>query len=150
MKTYQWVLLTIGVAVLVLGSGVALVALAFWHGVPQGAAPAEVELPQPVGDAVDPEDGVTVIAHSAIGDADKGRLGSIVVRTKKGRSNIPAADWRPRLVEELRQLRKDGDVKDHVRIEAEKRVQWASVVAIMDACREAGFQNVGFAPPPDQ
>ena len=36
-----------------------------------------------------------------------------------------------------------------VRLQADSRLKWENVVAVMDACRKAGFDNVSFAPPPD-
>lgn len=44
----------------------------------------------------------------------------------------------------------EGAPADSVKIEAEKRLKWSFVVEIMDACKRAGYMNVGFAPPPDQ
>jgi biopolymer transport protein ExbD len=39
---------------------------------------------------------------------------------------------------------------DSVKIEAEKRLKWAFIVEIMDACKRASYHNIGFAPPPDK
>jgi biopolymer transport protein ExbD len=44
----------------------------------------------------------------------------------------------------------EGGGADSVKIEADKRLKWSYVVEIMDACKRAGYNNVGFAPPPDQ
>jgi biopolymer transport protein ExbD len=44
----------------------------------------------------------------------------------------------------------EGGGADSVKIEGEKRLKWQFVVEIMDACKRAGYHNVGFAPPPDQ
>jgi biopolymer transport protein ExbD len=44
----------------------------------------------------------------------------------------------------------EGGASDSVKIEGEKRLKWQFVVEIMDTCKRAGYQNIGFAPPPDQ
>ena len=43
----------------------------------------------------------------------------------------------------------EGGASDSVKIEGDKKLKWQFVVEIMDACKRAGYHNVGFAPPPD-
>jgi len=43
----------------------------------------------------------------------------------------------------------EGGGSDSVKIEGAKHLRWQFVVEIMDACKRAGYHNVGFAPPPD-
>jgi biopolymer transport protein ExbD len=51
----------------------------------------------------------------------------------------------------LAELRKSGRLlgKTGVRIEAERRLKWAFVVDVMDACKRAGL-TISFASPPDR
>jgi biopolymer transport protein ExbD len=58
---------------------------------------------------------------------------------------------------EAKLLKMKGDDKkseaggsDRVNIEADNKLKWACVVEVMDACKRAGYSNVGFAPPPDK
>ncbi len=45
---------------------------------------------------------------------------------------------------------KDGDkTSDNVKIEANSKTKYDTLVSVMDACVRAGYSQVGFAPPPD-
>jgi biopolymer transport protein ExbD len=45
---------------------------------------------------------------------------------------------------------RDGDkVADNVKIEANSKTKYETLVAVMDACIRSGYSQVGFAPPPD-
>jgi biopolymer transport protein ExbD len=44
----------------------------------------------------------------------------------------------------------EAGAADRVNIEADNKLKWAKVVEVMDACKRAGYNNVGFAPPPDK
>lgn len=39
--------------------------------------------------------------------------------------------------------------REGVRIQADSTLKWSCVVDVMDACKQAGFTNVGFSPPAD-
>ena len=43
----------------------------------------------------------------------------------------------------------DVQNKDDIKIEAECKLKYGSLMEVIDACRNGGFQKVGFAPPPD-
>jgi biopolymer transport protein ExbD len=44
----------------------------------------------------------------------------------------------------------DGDkATDNVKIEANSKTKYETLVSVMDACIKAGYTQVGFAPPPD-
>lgn len=51
----------------------------------------------------------------------------------------------------LTKLKEDSALtnKDSIKIEGDTKLKWACVVEVMDACKRAGFSNVGFSPPPD-
>jgi biopolymer transport protein ExbD len=55
------------------------------------------------------------------------------------------------LKEKLEEKKKDnpGKAADNVKIEANSAMRYSTLVAVMDACLKAGYQQVGFAPPPD-
>jgi len=154
MRLHHWLLISV-FALFLLAFGIGILIVGFWLFPSAPVGEIEMQLPgspRPPGmdEEFDPDRAVVIVAHVALGDADQGKIGALAVQTKRGRTTIPIAEWRPRLVDELRQLRQDPSIQDHVRIEGEKRLKWASVVEIMDACKEAGFNNIGFAPPPDQ
>lgn len=51
----------------------------------------------------------------------------------------------------LRQLGGDANLtnKEKVTIQADPALRWSYVVEVMDACKKAGFSNIGFSPPND-
>jgi biopolymer transport protein ExbD len=55
------------------------------------------------------------------------------------------------LKEKLEEKKKDnpGKASDNVKIEANSAMRYSTLVSVMDACLKAGYQQVGFAPPPD-
>lgn len=55
------------------------------------------------------------------------------------------------LTEFLQRLKAKDELtnKESVRIQADGTLKWSHVVEVMDACKRAGFTNVGFSPPPD-
>ena len=50
----------------------------------------------------------------------------------------------------LKKKRDTGGNKDGIKIKAAGNLKYAFVARVMDACRKAGFKNVGFAPPPPE
>jgi biopolymer transport protein ExbD len=81
---------------------------------------------------------------------DNGTIASIVIETGASKKILPEDAWQRQLSAELKKLRADGPEFDTVRIKADKKVKWASIVQVMDSCKEAGFTNIGFAPPPEE
>jgi biopolymer transport protein ExbD len=52
------------------------------------------------------------------------------------------------LEDKLKEVRAGLSNKEGLTIQADSRLHWAYVVRVMDVCRRAGFQDIGFAPPP--
>ncbi len=42
-----------------------------------------------------------------------------------------------------------GTASQNIKIEADSALKYSALVQVMDACIKAGYQQVGFAPPPD-
>src|SRR5262249_55995115 len=53
------------------------------------------------------------------------------------------------LIEVLKKKRPDLINQDDLFIQGDSRLYWSGMVAVMDACRKAGFPNVGFKAPGD-
>lgn len=90
---------------------------------------------------------VTVIAKTQLGDKSDGRVSQIIVDglAKTTLGNVKELETY------LRRL--NGPDKqyqhDKLSIKADGGLRWSHIVEIMDACKKAGFANIGFGPPPD-
>jgi len=108
-------------------------------GQPGGDPPPEN---QPPPDGLD--EGVTLIARTAPYEANPGGLAFLDIKTAQGKRVLNDARA---LREYLSQTR--PDLKDDIRISAERGLKYAFVIELMDVCLQAGFTRIGFAPPTD-
>ncbi len=90
---------------------------------------------------------VTVTLRTQHGDEGSGGLTSL---------SVEGMDAEPKSLPDLNALKtylvtlqKDVKNKDNIKIRADGDLQFAFIAEVMDACRKAGFQNIGFSPPPD-
>jgi biopolymer transport protein ExbD len=90
---------------------------------------------------------ITVIAKTQLGGTQTGALSQMVV---DGLSKITLSNVKE-LSAHLRKLKGDQQLtsKEKISIQADSGLRWSHVVEIMDACKKAGFSNIGFAPPSD-
>lgn len=161
MTSRQWLLIGAFAAVC-LAIGMAILAAGYWFFLrqPPGEVEGRMEMTLPGGgtyrarhddDPSEPpaESSVVIVVQSTRGEGG-GQVAGVSVRTPQGRKEIPADQWRSELVAELKKARAaSGEATPSIRIEADKRLKWASIVEIMDAGKQAGFNNVGFAPSSD-
>jgi biopolymer transport protein ExbD len=49
----------------------------------------------------------------------------------------------------LKKIRPDLTNQNDIKIQADSKLKYAYLMQVMDECTQAGFGNVGFAPPPD-
>jgi biopolymer transport protein ExbD len=91
---------------------------------------------------------ITVLVKTIRDGVNDGNISALIVKTENGETAVPNLEALERL---LKNKRDDGQItnKDDIKIEAESKLKYACVVEVMDACIRAGFQSVGFAPPPD-
>lgn len=90
---------------------------------------------------------VTVIAKTQLDGANRGALSQMIV---DGLSKTTVNSVKD-LQAHLKQLAGDVSLnnKEKVSIQADAGLRWSHVVEVMDACKRAGFTNIGFAPPAD-
>jgi biopolymer transport protein ExbD len=75
-----------------------------------------------------------------------GSMGRIVVKDAVGEKTM---DNMEELRRHLERARANLNNKEDIKVQCDGRLKYAFVVQAMDTCRKAGFNNVGFAPPPD-
>jgi biopolymer transport protein ExbD len=102
---------------------------------PKTSAPEElVELPAEL----------TVIVKMQEGADTNRSVSQLLVQERAGTKEFQSQDELRRYLQSARTgLSNQNDIK----IQADARLRYASVVQIMDACTKAGFSNVGFAQP---
>ncbi|HZT82429.1 MAG TPA: biopolymer transporter ExbD [Gemmataceae bacterium] len=92
---------------------------------------------------------LTVLVRTQHSEEHKGQISDLrIQRAKGGEMEVGRKDL-PRLIAELQRLQKDLTNKTDIMVQADSHLMWSEVVDVMDACRQAGFTNVGFQPPPD-
>jgi hypothetical protein len=102
-----------------------------------------------LGEANRPQDikaEITVVLKAFQSGADQGKVREIVVRSPQGEATVRGLDGLAAHLEKQRGAR--GNQTD-ILIQAETAVKYSYVIEAMDACVKAGFDRVGFAPPPD-
>jgi biopolymer transport protein ExbD len=104
-------------------------------------APDLVDLSKTSDVDIDQASDVTVVVESVAGEINR-----LAVKDKA--TTTPVGDTRA-LQQRLAELRQGAANQSNVKIQADGRVKYARLVDVMDACMAAGFQKVGFAPPPD-
>lgn len=111
-------------------------------GTPQAKKADQVDLTKDSDADLDQQAEVTVVVTSKDGAVD-----NLSIREKSKNTAIP--DLRV-LKPALAKLRAElGEKQSSIKIEADSRLKFESLVKVMDACLGAGFRTVGFAPPPD-
>ena len=75
-----------------------------------------------------------------------GTIGRILVKDSAGERAVGNQEDLRKYLEKVRPTLNN---QDDIKIQADGRLKYVFVVEVMDICRRAGFQNVGFAPPPD-
>jgi biopolymer transport protein ExbD len=102
-------------------------------------------------DTPDLDADVTVIVQTQTAGTQTDSISALTIRD---RTDVHV-DYDPALAElqaklkDVVQQRTQEGKKLAVRIQGDARLKWKGVVKVMDACRKAGFDNVGFVAPPD-
>jgi len=104
--------------------------------------PDAVDLSKTSDADIDQSSDLSVVIEATSG----GDVSKLLVKDKA--ASHPVDDVKA-LQAKLKQMRGDLANKGNIKIEAESKLKYARLVAVMDACLAAGFTQVGFAPPPD-
>jgi biopolymer transport protein ExbD len=104
--------------------------------------PDAVDLSKTSDADIDQSSDLSVVIEATSG----GDVSKLLVKDKA--ASHPVDDVKA-LQAKLKQMRGDLANKGNIKIEAESKLKYARLIAVMDACLAAGFTQVGFAPPPD-
>jgi biopolymer transport protein ExbD len=89
---------------------------------------------------------VTVIVKTAKTGKNDGNIESLIVRSSQGDKHVPDL---AALEVYLKSIRANIKNQSDLMIEADSKVRYAGLMEVMDAAIRAGFERVGFNPPPD-
>ena len=116
-----------------------------------GAAPQETQQGSSHDTEIDlPAELEVIVRTPAVereGQTPDGSIGEILVKETLGEKSLGAEPAALRAY--LRQVRPTLNNQEDIKIQADGRMKYAFVIQVMDACRGAGFKNVGFKAPPD-
>jgi biopolymer transport protein ExbD len=89
---------------------------------------------------------LTVVVQAAADAANRGLVSAVRVEDRAGKANLNSIED---LRQHLKKVREGLENKDGIKIQGDGKLKWSEVVKVMDVCRDAGFKNVSFVPPPD-
>lgn len=91
---------------------------------------------------------ITVVLKAQRDGINDGVISAVVVQTPSGESDVRTLAG---LADFLKRQRSSQDItnKDDIQLQAESKLKYAYVIDAMDTCVKAGFNHVGFSPPPD-
>jgi biopolymer transport protein ExbD len=117
----------------------------------QASAPEDV-LPETASDKEDepleiPAD-LTVLVTTQLDGVNDGNISSLAVEDRAGKTPI---DYDKKLTDLVKYLKEQREKSENtsIRVQGDSKLKWEAMVQVMDACRRAGFENVGFMQPPD-
>jgi biopolymer transport protein ExbD len=114
------------------------------------ALPANGGVNGPVAPPVGPPDcqaDVTVLVRSRLDGINDGEISALFVRDDLGREE-PIEGGLNALRDFLARKRGGPAGKEAVKVEADASLRVRNLSKVMDACRQAGFKNVGLVEPP--
>jgi biopolymer transport protein ExbD len=92
---------------------------------------------------------LTVIIHTAHDGVNDGTISALEVENRAGKDPVPYDNKLQQLRDYLKKQHATAENKDAIKVQGEGKLKWESIVKVMDACRDAGFPNISFVPPPD-
>ncbi len=93
---------------------------------------------------------VKVIVKTQQGTDAEGLISRVTVEELTGSTDIEVLSGKvDKLQKHLERIGENVENKKSVLIKADGKLKWASIVQVMDACRKAGFTDIGFAELPE-
>jgi biopolymer transport protein ExbD len=93
---------------------------------------------------------VKVIVRAQQGTGSEGMISRVTVEELTGQTDIEVPNGKlTELRKHLERIGENVDNKKSVLIKADGKLKWQHIVQVMDACRKAGFTDIGFAELPE-
>jgi biopolymer transport protein ExbD len=87
---------------------------------------------------------LTVIVRTQMDNVNNGRISALTLQDDAGGHPVDNLDA---LATELKERSKTVENKENIKIQADSKLKWESVIQVMDVCQQAGFKNISFVPP---
>jgi biopolymer transport protein ExbD len=115
---------------------------------PVVAAPTQPKDPKPAdpNPTIEIPADITVSVGTQLDPANIGNLSSIQIQSRAGDKNINNLT---ELKKELIAARDKVQNKESIKLQGHGKLKWSAVIEVMDTIRDAGFNNISFAAPPD-
>lgn len=94
-------------------------------------------------------DDVTIRLNGDVAGPDGDGVSTLTWLSESGVTLLPYTKGLNELRGSLAELSASGAAPRCIKVQGDGKVKWRGVVRVMDACREAGFEDVTFAQPPD-
>ncbi len=87
---------------------------------------------------------LTVVVKTVRDGVNDGNISALILQTLEGELAVPDLEALRAALQSKRE-----ESAGQLKIAAETRLKYACLIDVMDTCLKSGFQNVGFAAPPD-
>jgi biopolymer transport protein ExbD len=122
------------------------------------AAASQIDNPKPSGDDSEEElksnADLTVLVRTQHDGKNDGLISEVRVREERPggqETTVSVEDGKlDKLITFLKNTRPNLANQDDIFIQGDSRLKWSGMIYVMDACRKAGFPNVGFKEPGDK
>lgn len=91
---------------------------------------------------------MTVVVNTQNQGDDSGKIAALFIENRGPRTPIDYDTNLTALINYLKEQRAQSD-QASIRVQGDSKVHWEEMVKVMDACRKAGFKDVGFVQPQD-
>jgi biopolymer transport protein ExbD len=117
----------------------------------ENKAKEQPDTPMPSGSETDEVPAqVKVIVRTQQGTDSEGMISRVTVEELTGQTDIDVVNGKlDDLRKHLERIGENVDNKKSVLIKADAKLKWGRIVQVMDACRKAGFTDIGFAELPE-
>jgi biopolymer transport protein ExbD len=95
---------------------------------------------------IDLPSNLTVQVRTQQDGIHNGMISALALQDEAGQQPVDNLD---KLKAVLEKKRETVENKDNIKLQADGKLKWDGVVQVMDVCRQAGFKNISFVPPPD-
>jgi biopolymer transport protein ExbD len=101
---------------------------------------------------------LTIIIRTQRDGVNDGAISALTVEDRSGKETIPTPEVEEaargvtlldKLRDKLKKAHGTVENKESIKIQGDGKLKWDSIVKVMDVCRDAGFNNISFVPPPD-
>jgi biopolymer transport protein ExbD len=92
------------------------------------------------------EPDLTVIVRTQQDGIHDGIISNLTVQTSSGQKSLGRD--RKDLLKYLKEVRKTATNPDVIKLQGDGKLKWKAIVEVMDTCKEAGFRDISFVPPP--